>query len=99
MEKHVWSRQEDRLCCLACYVYAMEGKGDDVRPLYEELCEKLPHIKPSSFHMKIRNIKQLFMEHNVEYTFNISPLSQYSIQCEEALLDILYMEQENAKKA
>ena len=90
MEKHIWTKTEDLYCCLACLVYAMEGKGNDVRPLYEELCTNLPHIKPGSIHMKMQNIKQLFEEHRLKYVFAISPLKQYSIQCEKAFTEALY---------
>ena len=89
MSKHNWLRKEDKVCCLACYVYAMEGKGDDVHSIHEELCAALPHISPGSIRMKMQNIKQLFIEHKIEHTFNIAPLEKYSVQCEEEFLDAL----------
>ena len=89
MMKHRWSYDEDKLCCLKCLLYAMEGKGHDIRPLLDDLCDIFPHIKRSSLQMKISNIKQLFIEYGVEASLDMSPLTQYSRQCEQAFLDSL----------
>ena len=89
-EKHWWTWNDDLTCSKECIVeYVVEKRRTSISAMEVRLSAKLPALKKSSIHAKIQNIKQIFIELNVENTLEIAPLAHYSPQNMEAVVKIL----------
>ena len=88
--KHSWTWNEDLTCSKECIVeYVVEKRRTALSVMEDHLSAKLPALKKLSIHDKIQNIKQIFIELNVENTLEIAPLTHYSPQNMEAVVTIL----------
>ena len=85
MEKHQWSYEDDYVCCRKYLEYVFEDETvHRLSEMVEALHLKLPHIAEGSIRMKLQNIKQVALDSGLEDSLDISPLSQYSVQCMQA---------------
>lgn len=81
MGKHFWSMDEDLYCCEECIkTYVIEKSDIGASKFLQRLKRVFPDIAESSLKMKLQNIKQLFIEHKIFNTLQLSPLQNYSRQ-------------------
>ncbi len=96
MAKHIWSKEENIICCLSCVSeYVIKKNGCDPFEFIEKLHSIFiaigSDIPFSSIRMKMQNIKQLFIELDVENNLRINELEHYSKDNKEAMISVLDM--------
>jgi hypothetical protein len=82
MEKHRWTAEENYDFCVE-YIYAYIIYREDLTltEMAQRMQDLHPHLKRSSIEKKLKNIRFLSIERELDDSATFSPLYGYSTQC------------------
>ena len=94
MEKHRWTAEENYDFCVEyIYAYIIDREDLTLAEITQRMQALHPHLKRSSIEKKLKNIRFLSIERELDDSATFSPLYGYSTQCwvcfEDALRNLV----------